>query len=1667
MNTTNNNQIRASMIDQIAAKFPGFAVIRMITSSAKFSLAYLDFPDHVQDYIRHSIARLVAEFGENKVDELIHRVAIIWTFLKMGEQTTIAFVRGTFTVAMSRVGLDPARMPLEPVWTAPVCEPVEERPAFVMPGRTIESHTAKLVRKFHRKRKGAIRRQQRLLDERRRNAVASARRLHRVRLQSGKVAKEPRLSRLERDRLRAEQAKHDAEVRRKSAPKAKREAEVKAERDKRNPAFQSGLVSDLASLASSGAVIAATGAVCSLATQFFMSATNAARRVGTATDMVSIFVAQLSEYASALKARVGDVLWKVPLVMIAFYAAYLFRDAPLASVLLLVTSLSSLLGREMWAVVAKFFPDGNVRLQSGLTESMLSQAPKVLAAAMTFSVFARPHKDVVGELAKRIAMFDRVSSGWEVFLDWFMQGFETAFNYLRGLFNLERLALVRTQHLPMREWCQKADTLLQSEVLQTEDLSSKVVDDLVRMIARGGEFKTIYMGTPMGRMVESRHQALCTALLPYQGSLTARNNFRVEPVMMMVYGAPGIGKTLMATQLAAAIMLESELVPPGSSPSDIKKEIWQKGTSEFWNGYVGQAVLVMDDAFQMKSDPTDKENEMMSIIRMVSSWSFPLNFADLASKGKIYFGSKFIYGTTNLASIDSEARTVIHEPEAVFRRMHTQIRLRVAQPFALQDGKLDYHKFMEEKQKCKTSSDPLHRFPWHVWEACQHNFLTGSTSGDWKSFSHVVREVSETLKGRLRSHANAEHDLDDFIGGYAQHTEEVTEQAGLFSGLGFNRPGLLQRLGLRKFQYIAGAPVEYLQCAPLVALSEARKQLEEYARDTSVVMKVLYAGAIVLALAAGAILLRAVLTNTWAFLRSFFGGKIKEQSNRPQREKVRSRVKAVAIAQPQAMQDPVVDNTYHNTYKLKINTDSGAIIEVGQILFIEDTLAVMPAHFRHHVVRSLNEMSITKESKLDLCHSVQQGQVLSMSVDAFLRLEHTIDDTLDVMFVKFVSIRSHRNIRASFITNKDVDHVRGSQARLDVCNTSDDKGSLDRPRREVHMLPSLTYVSRLLVSGKYRTNLFRYMAATSVGDCGAPLSLLDGRSYSGRSIIGLHMAGNTNAREGYSCIVTREMVDAAVEHFKIVQDKFSEDLLARGIVHQAGNVMWTGEEDSFLPICTTTKSVNLCPKTAYYVTDMFGNLGPYNCYPAPLSPVWRDGALVYPMRNAVKPYGTRPLLFEDKFLKQAVYLAMKPLLGKIRDYSKREYTFEEAVLGVPEERFRSIPRGTSAGFPYIFDVRNGKKEFFGDGADYDISGPKAKELRDRVEHVNKCASEGVRLAHVFVDTLKDELRSAQKVQAVATRLISASPLDYLIAWRMKFGAFGSAVMRNPVVTGMAPGISATQDWGVLAELLRSKGDHVFDGDFKSFDSSQQPCVLLEIFEQIDQWYGGTAQESMARRVLWLDLIHSRHIGGAGVDQCHIYQWNKSLPSGHPFTTIVNSIYSLTMIIACYMHATGDLTGFWNHVMAVVYGDDNVVNVDDATITVFNQKVVAKQLLERYGMTYTAGNKEAELVESMSLKDVTFLKRRIVETDKGWLSPLDLESFLYTHYWSKNRKLERRIAIDVLENALEELSQHAAEEWAKYAPTIINCLVERAGGTRALPFQDQYLMLLQSRTDNWY
>lgn len=1454
----------------------------------------------------------------------------------------------------------------------------------------------------------------------------------------------------------------------KAIPKNQRKAMVLKLRDKRNPLVQSqsGVITIAAALAASIAGFAV------------------GKCAGKISRIADDITTQIKEKYKELKAKLGKVLAAVPLVVVIWYVfkKYNLFSGELSKIFFAV--ISAVIGPKLWDHISGFFREeggsdaDGVKSQSGVD----FQTPaNLISALLCFSAFKGKSTPAnISEFTKRISNFDRMGQGIDSLVRWIFESIEAFVSWISGKFGKTYKRKIRVANDSLKDWYKRVDKAVDDHNTNDVQVSNEAINHLVELAREGTSLLEVYRGSPAEKYIRAGRANVHALLHPHLGAINARKNSRVEPVMIVFLGKPGVGKTVLIEAVCTALLTESGIVPRGAPESVLRSHIFQKGTSEYWNGYSGQYVVVFDDVFQMRPDCSDKDNEYINIIRMVGNWAFPLNFADLDSKGKIYFSSKLVVGTTNLSSIQSEASKVIQDTEAVTRRIKFPYEMRPVKQFALEDGKLNYPAFYAELKRVKDDADPLKRFPWHVWEVSRHDFDNGQSGGLWEPMQDLLERMIAEIRSREKNHAEYESLKSSFMQGLLNKSEDNSEpeqnDVHPQSGSGFEAFCLHAAAA-----YGAYTGVKTLkQHRKLNGWEDGHEEAREAAKkhllaqwyDSRVFLDNTRTAMHIVLASLGGVAMMWVMIGIAKTIKSFIcamfnvpkkamqavlGGpkpSVQEQSNRPN------------VVRPQSDARACANIVYENGYRVCAQQRDGTTLSLGQVTFVTTDLAIQPQHYVCHVKESLKEGLLDEGDVITFTSCANINFSWTITVQRFLELERISTPDKDLDLVRYLDVRSHKNIVSKFISENDVESLSGEAAVLEIGRASN--GTWGPPVRSPMTITGVRYGKNMRYDNRRLDRYYRYVSATQRGDCGAPLVRLDESRANGGVCMGIHVAGSLRYKEGYATIVTREMLAETIGRLRVINDRFFEDLSDRGVeVVSQSAVIPFSHTGSFLPLAVVAKPVSIAPRSKIYrVAETFGELGDYDARPAHLSPVFSNGEVIYPMDNAVRPYSSPVYIYEQKWLPNAVYIAMRGAFINTLDCSRRIYSYKEAVCGVSNEKFRSIPRNTAAGFPYVYDVKKGKKDFFGDAQDYDLSTPMSIELEKRVEYIISCAERGERLAHVFVDFLKDEIRPKAKVDAVATRLISSAPLDYTIAWRRYFGAFSSAIMRNHTVTGMAPGICTYTDWERLVSHLSQRGNKVFDGDFKAFDSSEQPCIHRHILTMINKWYDDGEVNARVREVLWQDLVHSRHIGGKGADQRHLYQWNKSLPSGHPFTTIVNSIYSLVLLVGAYISVTGK-TDFWEHVSPITYGDDNVCNVTDERSEQFNQLTVAAALEREFHVVYTPGRKDGVWTPTCEITDVTFLKRSFLPDAVGWLCPLEKDSFYYTCYYNKNRKDERRILQDVLETTLYELSLHTQETWDVLCPPVLRLMARLGFMPQLLPTRETYLTEIRKRGDQWY
>lgn len=1463
----------------------------------------------------------------------------------------------------------------------------------------------------------------------------------------------PRSTRAERD---AAQSKHSAAERKRlwqAIPKRARKERVRLAREAKDFAHNNRYADvDI----QSGAIKIA------LNTAFAIATAGLVRRIARLIDVSKEAADQVSKafrrVGDTLQERFRGALWKVPLLILAFEVCR--RHAGTTLVALTAAASLKLVGQPLWQHVEKYFHAFDTAAPS-IQSGAISPIAALLASGLTFiNLGGKGPAQVTTELIRRVGLIERSAQGWTALSAWFMSALEVSINFFRGLFGKAHIKLLKDSQQPLRDWIKHVDHVSTINMVG-DDVDVKYVNTLVELIRRGYELRDIYRLTAVEKVIMDNLMRLNTIINPLLGSIQARNNFRVEPIMAMFVGKPGIGKTVVTLPIATTILALSKVLGPDATADEMIANVFQKGTSEFWNSYTGQAVVIQDDAFQNRPVP-GAENDYTMVMKAIGSWAFPLNFADLASKGRYFFSSKFVLGTTNLKCIMSEAENVIIEPLAVVRRIKYAYELRLRPEYADANGRLDHNLKLQQIAACAENADPIDRFPWYMWTVAVHDFGTGNTLEQDRPLRDAVIDMANDLKVRIANHGIDLKTVRSYVNGIIE---------------GPSIQGTLDTVQEDVLEFICDPGSK--AASPECYVSYAKRIDDELS-----LWSTLAGYAKFLIVGFGAIIaLRAVFSVAIAIIKetiSAFTGKREPemQSNRPETQRHAKQRKTQSCDTPDSS---IRANIYSNSYKFRVETGS-EVQSLGQIIFLEDTLVVQPLHFREQIERNLRSGECTRDTRIALINCVNPEHRFEMKVGTFLGLDHHIPldsngRTNDLEFVRYEDIRAHRNVARNILTEAQICSLRvcPQEVHIDVC----------RIHRNVHTRTDLS-ASKLAFKaglhcssrpeGRRMERCFEYNYGSgpwsAIGDCGASVTLSNCTNYKGKSFFGIHVAGDAKRPLGYCSILSAELYADAKVALRTITDNFVDDMAERGCPVTEVDSGPFIQNGSFMPIGVVDRAVNICPKTAYQQTP-YGRselVGPHPYKPTHLSPFKNDeGELVRPMLNALRPYSTPVLTYNKSPIQQAVYIANKRFEEATAKTVARVFTFEEAVLGNSEYKFRSIPRDTGAGYPYVLDRLDGKKSFFGTGEHYDLTGAKCGDLRTRVAHVIDAAKRNERLSHVFMDFLKDELRSWAKVDAGATRLISASPLDYALCIRMYFGHYTAEVMHHNVGTGYGPGVCVYTDADRMFNHLTSLGPDVFAGDFRLFDSSEMPLFLWELLHSINRWYrkrGGTEEDDRVRTVLFLELVHSRHIGGEGFNQRFIYQWSKSLPSGHPLTTIINSMYSLTLLVLGYMYCTGDLTNFWLNVAPLVYGDDNVANTHPDVTPKFNQVTMASVMAKHFGLTYTADRKDAGLATGTGIFDVTFLKRSFRLESDFVLMPLDKDSFLYTFYWVRNPRLYKKIMGDNFETALEELSMHESDLWAKYATTLRTAL-EELRVPQCPHSRGAYQDVIRTRADHWF
>lgn len=543
---------------------------------------------------------------------------------------------------------------------------------------------------------------------------------------------------------------------------------------------------------------------------------------------------------------------------------------------------------------------------------------------------------------------------------------------------------------------------------------------------------------------------------------------------------------------------------------------------------------------------------------------------------------------------------------------------------------------------------------------------------------------------------------------------------------------------------------------------------------------------------------------------------------------------------------------------------------------------------------------------------------------------------------------------------------------------------------------------------------FLFDVRTEPGDCGG-VYIVDDNLFRGK-IIALHYGGHDQGG-AYACPLI-------YEDFEHIED-FDVQLL--GLIPV--------EQDTYFDVKMQgriAKPVHSSTETKFGKTPFYNSIFESDVRPAQLSHMMKEGGAG--IKALAKVVGDVPNLDED--LLTMATENYKEVLFRHAIKDRRQLPFEEAVRGEEGDPYiKGINRTKSAGYPWSQVHKNGKREWFGKDQ-WTLNGTKPDQVRETIKEWHRCADEGIYVPSPYVDTLKDETRSNEKVDAGKTRLFSAAPMHYVILFRMYFLTFLKYCMEHRIDNGCAVGIrSQSPEWHKLSLRLKKFGGRVAAGDFKNYDGTLHPLILLKVLHLADCFYKDT---SIYRQLLFEDVMHSWHVF------CNlVLLWSHSQPSGNPGTAVFNSLYFCIALRYVYYRLAqkNGITPpeFNDNVLEIAYGDDSVAAISQKVLPWFNQRTIAEGFAE-IGMEYTLETKVegGDMPEWRPLEEVTFLKRgfRFENTICMYTAPLAISSILERTNWIKQpNRFTPDMYLEMFRQIKFELALHDQETYKYWSEKI--------------------------------
>lgn len=1110
-------------------------------------------------------------------------------------------------------------------------------------------------------------------------------------------------------------------------------------------------------------------------------------------------------------------------------------------------------------------------------------------------------------------------------------------------------------------------------------------------------------------------------------ALNCTTKTRVPPLVIHFYGGAGLGKSTLCNFVVGDLAKNAGF-KEFSNDLIYVRDVQQ----EFWDGYTGQFATIYDDIFQ-SDDSTKRGLEAIELIRANNTMQMPLHMADLQQKGTMSFSSKVVIMTSN----PSKERGIgISTDDAFWRRRDLVVKV-------LPNTKYCdiYKNGMETKWRVNTEKvyDATGEYYHHdIYRFDVEHPETGSIL-----FADIdYNELSRMIISKYNSKNVSTHLLIDAI----ERRFYAQGEIGVNALVRFN-PFMFPRKEESDV---------FLSC--IEARTFATTRQPTFLKYLKTIMDVylrnkwwIDVSGIVLGFAATLLILwysnrgsskpvaevgvsgdertKKVVVRTR--MRAEVGVSGDDRTTkRVERTRMRDKINAellsdkLSLPNAEGSRDPnALQLIYNKLYKntALVTARSGREFITMRCIFIKGRAVVVPAHL----------LQIGGELIMDF--STSYGVYDNINLQD---CECYDDADLDLaLLVLPGNVTEFPDISMHFISEHDVCYGDISSGMLYKHDGHLAATGMLQCLQDMSKISKIDYF--LDVNGSsipcHTIKCVRYQTHTMAGMCGSPIVVSNPKIS--RKILGFHVAGSRE--EGYATIVTSEYINKVLSMVTLqlapIEPEIKQlDSTPEILVGAEGRI-------GFIGVVDKGKGVFSMNKTDIIKSPIFEEIYSSKTLPSLL----KRTKILDPMSKGIAKYFDKSVYIAGdlEYLRKDLVSEYKVL--PILDKEKQILTIDEAINGCDTYEFLTpMNLDTSVGYPYInmsLPIGKAKRKLLVlDNGRWQLG----DIIKQRYDYRLEQARKGFAIPTIWVDNLKDERRTIQKVIDGKTRVFVTGPCDYTILFRQFFLGFTSFIMNNRLEQECAVGINPHSfEWNRLWNRVNSiSNGNWIAGDFGAYDGRLPTQVMRVVCDVVNDWYDDGAENRLIRQVLFMSLYGSYHI----VDNI-VYRVNHGNPSGNPFTAVMNSIANTILMRYAFMDIGKDRYWDMSHyrkwVRATNYGDDNLLCVHEIADD-YNMINISKSL-ENVGVVYTSTDKDGLLRKWTDREKVVFLKRAFVYNKRvnAMLAPLNFDSVTEMLNWIRSGQPVRDAMMANVRSSLLEMFHYGEARFNCFKEELDRCLIK--------------------------